>query len=94
MQVDGALHGESMRPRRRGLNVLLAIWVVAATTALLVWVTPLATSGGGREEASPVAAGAGSATYYPLPHGKADSLYYPLPHGKAVDSDAARNVDR
>jgi len=94
MQVDGALHGESMRPRRRGLNVLLAIWVVAATTALLVWVTPLATSGGGTDEAGPVAAETGSATYYPLPPGKADSLYYPLPHEKAVDSDPAAHLDR
>ncbi len=95
MHVDGALQGESTIPRRSRLNVLLATLVTAATTALLAWVTPLATSGGGPEEASPdPAAGADSEVYYPLPHGKADSLYYPLPHGKAVDSEAAGNEDR
>ena len=56
MQVDGALQGGSTRPRRRRLNVLLAIvaiLVIAAVVALMVWAAPLATSGAGAEAAVP-----------------------------------------
>ncbi len=94
MQVDGAVQGVGTIPRRRRLNVLLAILVAAAMIALLVWAAPLATSGVGAEDAYPKPAGAGSAAYNPVPHGKVDSLYYPLPHGKVANSDAAGNVNR
>jgi hypothetical protein len=56
MQVGSAVHGVSTVPRRRRLNVLvaiLAIVVIAAVVALLVWVVPLATSGVGAEVANP-----------------------------------------
>ena len=94
MQVNGALQGVGTIPRRRQLNVLLAVLVLAAMLALLMWAALLATSGGGVKDASPKAAGAGSAVYYPLPQGKADALYYPLPHGKVTDSNAASSVNR
>ncbi len=99
MQVDGAIRGASTIPRRRRLNMLLAIAaivVIAGVVALMVWVVPFAKSGVGTEDAIPKA-GAGPVVipdeglYYPLPHGKvalavidADGLYYPLPHGKVV----------
>ncbi len=51
MHVNGALQGVSTIPRRRWLNVLLAIVVTAAVVALVVWVVPLATSGVGAEDA-------------------------------------------
>jgi hypothetical protein len=54
MQVDGAIRGGSTRPQRSRLNVLLAtlaIFVIAAVVALMVWVVPLATSGVGAEDA-------------------------------------------
>jgi hypothetical protein len=56
MQVGSAVHGVSTVPRRSRLNVLvaiLAIVVIAAVVALLVWVVPLATSGVGAEVANP-----------------------------------------
>jgi hypothetical protein len=56
MQVGSAVHGVSTVPRRRRLNVLvaiLAIVVIAAVVALLVWVVPLAMSGVGAEVANP-----------------------------------------
>jgi|SRR5215207_1588602 hypothetical protein len=96
MQVGGAVQGASTIHPRRRLNVLVAIVVIAAVVALVVWVEPLGTSGVGAEDVVPKA-GAGSAVipddglYYPLPHGKvapaaidADGLYYPLPHGKVA----------
>jgi hypothetical protein len=89
MQVNGAGQGEVTIPRRRQLIVLLAILAAAATVVLLVWAALLATSEVGTQDATPKAAGAGSAVYYPLPHGKADNVYYPLPHGKADNSNAA-----
>ena len=55
MQVNGAVQGVSTIPRRRRLNVLLAIVVTAAVVALVVWVVPLATSGVGAEDAIPKA---------------------------------------
>ncbi len=54
MQVDGAVQGVSTMPRRKRLNVVLAIVavvVIGAMVALLVWVVPLATSGVGAEDA-------------------------------------------
>jgi len=71
--AGGAAQGAgTIRPRRR-LNALLAIAavvVIAAMVALVVWIVPLARSGGGAEDVNPKAAAAGSAVYYPLPHGK------------------------
>ncbi len=65
MQVDGgALRGASTRPRRRRLNVLVAIVVIAAMVALPVCASPLATSGVGTEDAN---AGAGSAVIHDDP---------------------------
>jgi hypothetical protein len=67
MQVDGAVQAGSTRPRRRRPNVLLAIVaivVIAATVALLVWAAPLARSGVGAEDANPNNAGAGSAVIH------------------------------
>ena len=61
MQVNGALRGVGTVPRRRRLNALLAILVVAVVVALLVWAVPLTTSGSGAESANLEAAGAGSA---------------------------------
>ncbi len=63
MQANGALQGGRTIPRRGRLQVVLAILaivVIAAMVALLVWVVPLATSGVGAEDAIPKA-GAGSA---------------------------------
>jgi hypothetical protein len=56
MQADGAVRGVSTLPQRRRLNVLLAIVVILAMVALLVWVVPFAASEVGAEDA-----GAGSA---------------------------------
>lgn len=71
MQVDGALQGGSTRPRRRRLNVLVAIVVIAAMVALLVWAAPFASSEFGAQDAKPKA-GAGSAVIHDdpwnLPH--------------------------
>jgi hypothetical protein len=51
MQADGALRGASTIPRRRRLNALMAIVVIPALVALLVWAAPIATSGVGTEDA-------------------------------------------
>ena len=67
MQVGGALQGGSTSPRRRRLNVLLAILaivVIAAMITLLVWAGALARSGVGAEDAN---AGAGSAVIHDDP---------------------------
>ncbi len=64
MQVDGALQGGRTIPRRGRLQVLLAILaivVIAAMIALLVWAGHLARSGVGAEGAN---AGAGSAVIH------------------------------
>ena len=66
MQVDGAVQGVSTIPRRRRLNVVLAIVavvVIGLMVALLVWVAPLARSGVGAQDANPNA-GAGSAVIH------------------------------
>ena len=63
MQVGGAVQGASTIHPRRRLNTLLAIaaiLMIAALVALVMWVTPLAPSGVGTEDAIP-RAGAGSA---------------------------------
>ncbi len=57
MQVDGALQGGNTRPRRSRLPVVLAIVVIAAMVALLVWAAPLARSGVGAQDANPNNAG-------------------------------------
>jgi ammonia channel protein AmtB len=51
MQVGGRVQGVSTIPRRRRLNVLLAIVVIAAMVALVVWAAPLMMSGVGAEDA-------------------------------------------
>lgn len=90
MQVDGAVQGASTIPRRRRLNVLLAIAavvVIATVVALVVWAAPLATSGVGTEDANPKA-GAVSAVI----HDDAGNL---LPEAGAVSAvvhDDAGNV--
>jgi hypothetical protein len=63
MQVSGPVQGASSIPRRRRLNALLAIVVITATVALLVWAGALARSGVGAEDANPNA-GAGSAVIH------------------------------
>lgn len=83
MQVDGALRGGSTIPRRRRLNVVLAIVVISAMAALLVWTAPLATSGVGAEDANP---NAGSA----IVHDDAGNMHRNA--GSAVLHDDAGNV--
>ena len=87
MQVDGALQGGSTIPRRRRLNVLLAIVVIAAMVALLIWSAPLARSGVGAEDAKP-SAGAGSAVI----HDDAGNVHRDA--GSAVLHDDAGYVHR
>ena len=85
MQVDGALQGGSTVPRRRRLNVLVAIVVIAAMVALLIWAAPFASSGVGAEDAKPNA-GAGSA----IIHDDAGNVHRDA--GSAVLHDDAGNV--
>ena len=69
MQVDGAAHGVGTIPRRRRLNVVLAtvaVVVIAAMVALLVWAGAPARSGVGAEGANPKA-GAGTAVIHDDP---------------------------
>ena len=70
MQVDGALQGGSTIPRRRRLNVVLAIVVIAAMVALLVWASAFATRGVGAEDAN-LSVGVGSA----VPHDDAGNTH-------------------
>jgi len=68
MQVSGPVQGVSTIPRRRRLNALLAIVVIAAVVALMVWASALARSGVWAEDANPKAgAGAGSAVIHDDP---------------------------
>ena len=88
MQVDGAVQGGSTVPRRRRLNVLVAmvvIVVIAAMVALLIWAAPFASSGVGAEDAKPNA-GAGSA----IIHDDAGNVHRNA--GSAVIHDDAGNV--
>ena len=55
MQVGGTVQGASTIHPRRRLNVVLAIAVIAAVVALVMWVVPLARSGGVTEDAIPKA---------------------------------------
>jgi ammonia channel protein AmtB len=91
MQVDGAAHGVGAIPRRKRLNELLAIVavvVIAAIVALLVWAPPLATSRIGAQDANP---NAGSAVIH-------DDAGNVIPEvvgaGSAVVHDDAGNVNR
>jgi len=93
MQVDGAVQGASTIPRRRRLNVLLAIAavvVIAAMVALLVWAAPLATSGVGAEDANPNKAGAVSAVI----HDDAGNMLPDAGAVSAVVHDDAGKVNR
>lgn len=82
MQADGAVRGASTIPRRGRLSVLLAIVVIAAMVALLVWTAPFATSGVGAEDA-----GAGSAA---VVHDDAGNVHPNA--GSAVVHDDAGSV--
>jgi cytoskeletal protein RodZ len=91
MQVDGALQGGSTRPRRRRLNVLLAIvaiLVIAAMVALLIWAAPLARSGVGAQDANPHAS-VGSAVIHDDPWNLPNSNA-----GSAPIHDDAGHVNR
>jgi hypothetical protein len=89
MQLDGALRGGADAiPRRRRLNLLLAILaivVIAAMVALLVWAAPFASSEFGAEDANPNS-GAGSA----ILHDDAGNVHRDA--GSAVIHDDAGNV--
>ena len=90
MQVDGAVQGVSTRPRRRRLHVLLvlvAVVVIGAMVALLIWAAPLARSGVGAQDANPNA-GAGSAVL----HDDVGNVHRNA--GSAVLHDDAGNVHR
>ncbi len=73
--AGGAAQGAgTIHPRRRlnALQAIAAVVVIAAMVALVVWIVPLATSGGGAEDVNPKAAAAGSAIIHDdpwnLPH--------------------------
>jgi hypothetical protein len=85
MHVDGAPQGGSTIPRHRRLNVLLALVVIAAMVALLIWSAPHVRSGVGAEDANPNA-GAGSA----IIHDDAGNVNHNA--GSAVLHDDAGNV--
>jgi len=87
MQADSPAQGVSTIPRRRRLEVLLAIAaiVVIAAMALLVWEVPLATSGVVAEDAN-LKVGGGSA----IIHDDAGNM--PLSAGSAVIHDDAANM--
>ena len=89
MRVDGTAQRASTVPRRRRPNVLLAIVavvVISAMVALLVWAAPLARSGVGAEDADPKA-GAGSAIIHD-DAGNVNRYSYPLPPGKGARLNA------
>ena len=92
MQADGAAHGVGTIPRRKRLNVLVAIVavvVIAAMVALLVWTAPLATNGVEAQDANPNV-GAGSAVI----HDDAGNMIPEAGAGSAVIHDDAGNVNR
>ena len=92
MQEDGAVQGVSTVPRRRRLNVVLAIVavvVIGAMVALMVWVAPLARSGVGAQDAN-ANAGAVSAVI----HDDAGNMLPEAGAGSAVLHDDAGNVNR
>ena len=111
MQVDGAVQGVSTIPRRKRLNVVLAIVavvVIGAMVALLVWVAPLARSGVGAQDANTNKAGAVSAVIHDdagnmLPeagavsavvHDDAGNMLPKAGAGSAALHDDAGNVNR
>ena len=67
-QVGGTVQGARTIPRRKRLNVVVAIVavvVIAAMVALMVmWAAPLARSGVGAQDANLNKAGAGSAVIH------------------------------
>jgi hypothetical protein len=88
MQANGALQGGRTIPRRGRLQVLpaiLAVVVIAAMIALLVWASPFATSGVGAEDANP---NTGTAIIHD------DAGYVHRNAGSAVLHDDAGNVHR
>ena len=90
MQVDGAAHGVGTTPRRSRLNVVLAIVavvVIGAMVALMVWVAPLARSGVGAQDAN-ANAGAVSAVI----HDDAGNMLPEAGAGSAVVHDDAGNM--
>ena len=109
MQVDGAAHGVGTIPRRKRPNVLLgivAVVVIAALLALMVWVSPLARSGVGAQDANPHA-GAGSAIIHDDPWNLTGNVGSAVIHddawnlqpnqgapGSAIIHDDAGNVNR
>lgn len=90
MQANGALQGGSTIPKRGRLRVLLAILaivVIAAMMALLMWASPFATSGVGAEDAIS-SVGTGSTVVHD------DAGYVHRSVGSAVAHDDAGNVHR
>ena len=90
MQVDGAAHGVGTIPRRRRLNALLtivAVVVIAAMVALMVWAGAFARSGVGEQEANPKV-GAGTAVIHD------DPWNLPSNAGSAPIHDDPWNVNR
>jgi hypothetical protein len=87
MQADGAVRGNTTIPRPRRLRALLAIVVIAALVALLVWAALFATSGGGAEDSNP-SAGTGSAIVHD-DVGNTNRYSYPLPAGKVAGAGSA-----
>jgi hypothetical protein len=91
MQANGAAHGVGTIPRRRRLNVVLtivAVVVIAAMVALMVWAAPLARSEGGAQDANPNKVGASSAVIHD------DPWNLPTNAGSAPIHDDAGNVNR
>ena len=106
MQAAGAAQGVGPIPRRRRLEVLLAIAaivVIAGAVALMVWVVPPATSGVGAEDAISKA-GAGSAVIHDdagnMPTDAQRAAFYPekvaplnAGAGSAIIHDDAGNLN-
>jgi hypothetical protein len=94
MQVDDAVQGVSTISRRKRLNVVLtivAVVVIGAMVALLVWVAPLARSGVGAQDANPHA-GAGAVST--VIHDDAGNMVPEAGAGSAALHDDAGNVNR
>jgi hypothetical protein len=92
MQVDGVAHGVGTIPRRRRLNALLtivAVVVIAAMVALMVWAGAPARSGVGAEEANPKA-GTGTAVI----HDGAGHMFPEAGAGSTPIHDDAGSVNR
>ncbi len=111
MQLDSAVRGVRTIPRRRRLNVVLAtvaVVVIGAMVALLVWTAPLARSGVGTRDADNPEAGAVSAVIHDdagnmiheagagsaVVHDDAGSMLHEVGVGSVVLHDDAGNMDR